>query len=78
MGRRTREVSANEMRLCEYRQVKPASPYLVQGEGAHAEGGQLNGVQQGHLGHAVGLCASAGPVLVALDLQVKRKQTGKG
>lgn len=58
--------------------VSTLFPYLVQREGAHAEGGQFNGVQQGHLGHAVGLCAAAGPVLVTLDLKTKRMQTGRG
>ena len=42
--------------------------YLMQGEGADAEGGQLHGVQQGDLDHTVGLRSSAGPVLVALHL----------
>lgn len=46
-----------------------SSSHLVQGEGAHAERGQFDGVQQGHLGHAVCFCAPAGPVLVTLDLE---------
>lgn len=44
----------------------------MQGEGPDAEGGQLNGVQQGHLDHSVGVCASAWPVLVTLYLQGRR------
>lgn len=43
----------------------------MQGESADAESGQLDGVQQGDLGHAVCLCAPAGPVLVALNLGEK-------
>lgn len=43
--------------------------HLVQGEGADAERGQFDGVQQGHLDHPVGVCASARPVLVTLYLQ---------
>lgn len=48
--------------------------YLMQGECPHAEGGQLDGVQQCHLDEAVGLCAPVGPVLVALDLCGARGQ----
>lgn len=43
----------------------------MQGERAHAESGQFYRVQKGHLGHAVGLRASAGPVLVTLNLGEK-------
>lgn len=41
----------------------------MQGESAHTESGQFYGVQQGHLGHAIGFCATTGPVLVTLNLQ---------
>lgn len=47
--------------------------HLVQGESAHAESGQFDGVQQGHLGHAICFGATAGPVLVTLDLEVKER-----
>lgn len=43
----------------------------MQGEGADAERGQFDGVQQGDLGHAVCFCAPAGPVLVTLNLGVE-------
>lgn len=45
----------------------------MQGEGAHAERSQLDGVQQGHLGHAICFCATAGPVLVTLNLEVNER-----
>lgn len=50
-----------------------ASPHLVQGESADTESGQFDGVQQGHLGHAICFCATAGPVLVTLNLEVKER-----
>lgn len=48
--------------------------YFVQGEGAHAEGGQLHGVQQGHLDHTIGLRTTIWPVLVTFNLP-GRQQT---
>lgn len=41
----------------------------MKGERPDAEGGQFNGVQQGHLDHSVGVRAPAWPVLVTLYLQ---------
>lgn len=48
--------------------LQPGLAYLVQGEGPHAERGQLDGVQQRDLDEAVGLRAPVGPVLVTFDL----------
>lgn len=48
----------------------------MQGESADAESGQFDGVQQGHLGHAVCFCATAGPVLVTLNLEGKEDRRG--
>lgn len=42
--------------------------YFVEGEGAHTEGGQLHGVQQGHLDHPVSLRTTVRPVLVTFYL----------
>lgn len=47
------------------------SSYLVQGESADTESSQFYGVQQGHLGHTIGFCATTGPVLVTLNLEVR-------
>lgn len=47
-----------------------AQSYLVQGESAYAESGQLDGVQQGDLGHAVCLRPSARPILITLNLNM--------
>ena len=43
--------------------------YLVQGESADTECGQLDGIQQGDLGHAIGFCSSTGPILVTFNLR---------
>lgn len=50
------------------------SSYLVQGESADTESGQFYGVQQGHLGHTIGFCATTGPVLVTLNLTEEMRQ----
>lgn len=48
--------------------------YLMQGKSAHAERGQLHGVQQGDLDHPICLCATVWPVLITLYLQEMGKK----
>lgn len=47
--------------------------YLMQGEGANTESGQLHCVQQCGLDHPVCLRATTRPVLIALDLRGSKK-----
>lgn len=46
----------------------------MQGESADTESGQFYCVQQSHLGHTIGFCATTGPVLVTLNLEVRKRE----
>ena len=65
--------------VCGREGERQKSSYLVQAESADTESGQFYGVQQGHLGHTIGLCATTGPVLVTFNLwQRKWDAEGEG
>lgn len=56
--------------LCACRAESDESSYLVQRESSDTESGQFYGIQQSHLGHTISFCATAGPVLVTLNLEM--------